>query len=118
MKMPLLISGITYLIAGVLTLCCGVSQFGHDAVLALKGQLNAENARGILVLTLLFTALTVFFIATGLAIFVRRWRRFVIVGAAISCVLVPIGTVPGLVFMLWARRHWPPTPAAQPKAQP
>lgn len=37
----------------------------------------------------------------------RSKRPLALILAAISCVLLPIGTILGATVLLWTRRHWP-----------
>jgi hypothetical protein len=81
---------------GYLALACATLSFGL---------LQAEAASTPALLALV-AAVSSFYAALGVCILRCKGRRFVLIGASLSCLLPPFGTVLGLTFLLWTRRMW------------
>ena len=70
---------------------------------------EAVSMPGVLMLA---AAVIAFYAALGVCILRRKGRRFVLIGASLSCLLPPFGTALGLTFLLWTRRAWSGDPTA------
>ena len=57
--------------------------------------------------TIIWLAVTAFYAIVSVALFSRRHRKAVIVGASISCILLPFGTIAGVLVLTWTRPRWP-----------
>ena len=109
-RAPFLVPGIGYIVLGLAT--AGLGLLWIPPALAVIRARQAGPAQMVPLATFGFiiALFAGFYVAIGVAILRRRWRLFVIVGASISCVMLPFGTVLGLVFLLWTRCQWPGRP--------
>lgn len=109
-RAPFLIPGIGYLVLGLATAGLGLLYIASALVAA-----HAEQASPIQLVPLATFAVIVllfmlFYFAMAFGILRQQWRLFVLVGACISCILIPFGTVLGVVFLIWTRRQWHAAP--------
>jgi len=102
-----LVAGIGYLALGLVTVGFGLLWILPALSAARREQVSAVQFIPLATFALIIVLFTLFYVAMGLSILKRRCRQFVIVGAGISCLLIPFGTVLGLIFLLWTRREWP-----------
>lgn len=62
-----------------------------------------------------FSTTVIWFLKTGFyflmsfLILFRVNRTLTIICASLSVLLLPLGTIFGLIFLLWTRRYWPKT---------
>ncbi len=100
LKPSFLVPGIGYLVLGFVTL-------GYGLLKALPEARHAQvSSVAVPALVLIVVLVTAFYFALGLSILKRKGRRFAIIGAGFSCLLIPFGTALGLTFLLWTRREW------------
>jgi len=101
-----LIPGIGYVALALATLGYGMFRF-----LPLLSKPQQETADAVQLvplatLALLVVLVSTFYFAMGFSLWTRRWRRFAMIGAGFSCILIPFGTALGLVVLVWTRREW------------
>ena len=105
-----LIPGIGYVLLGLATAVFGLLRLPPLISFARSEQASGVQLVPLVTLALIIFLITVFYFAMGLAILKRRWRLFVVIGAGVSCIMIPFGTIFGLIFLLWTRREWPASP--------
>ena len=105
-KASFLVSGIGYLALGLGTLGYGVLRVVPLLSAAQHEEVTSVQSIPPGTLALVVVLVTSFYSAMGLSILKRQRRRFVIIGAGFSCILIPFGTALGLAFLLWTRREW------------
>lgn len=107
-KTSFLVPGIGYLVLGLVTVGFGLSRI-VPALSAVRRE--QPSPMQFVPFSLITIFLTLFYVAMALSILKRRWRKFAVFGAGVSCLLIPFGTVLGLIFLFWTRRDWPDSPA-------
>jgi hypothetical protein len=101
-----LIPGIGYVALALATLGYGLFRFFPLVSEAQHQTADAVQFIPLATLALLVVLVSTFYLAMGFSLWTRRWRRFAMIGAGFSCILIPFGTVLGLVVLLWTRRVW------------
>jgi len=108
MKTPFLVVGIGYIVLAVATIAFGLCMVLPAIIAALQQHVSGIQLVPLFSLSTILLLFVLFYLAMGIAVLRRRWRLFVMIGAFISCILIPFGTVLGVLFLCWTRRDWKP----------
>jgi hypothetical protein len=108
MKTPFLVIGIGYIILALATMVLGLAVVVPAIITALQQHASGIQLVPLVILSFIFLFFVLFYLAIGIAVLRKRWRQFVVIGACISCIFLPFGTILGVLFLCWTRRDWKP----------
>jgi hypothetical protein len=110
LRAPFLVPSLLYFVLASLFLVQGAQLLWPVFEHMRTTQLPSDLLFQVISTTVIWSLKTIFYFSMSFLILFRVHRTLTIACASVSVLLLPLGTIFGLIFLLWTRRHWPKAP--------